>query len=800
MLVIWTNASGKALKRAVSAPLTALGAKWDVIPVSHIPKVAPGDVVLAMGVQALARLQSFKMVPKGRSIKSVRGQCFTGPNTAAKFLVTYDPGIIHREPDKGPMISWDARLAHRLHTTKTMVPEVGEYKWVDDLHDVIDHAYHLEPAFLGLDAETENLFPHYPDKQIVTTQWTTEVGKAYVVDHFTEHGGQLTPLLREQMEYLLHEPKVWVWGANLKYDLGWLFEKWGLTCSNFTFDLLIAASLVDENRVNSLSALTQELTPSLGGYDAAFEATADKSDMAAELKKDRDAFLIYAGGDADATLSNGHILRKVLASDYALTRFFTTISMPAVRAFERVEQRGVLIDYPRYKALEVEAKAEQKRLTTEAFAEIPHKIKARHYPKLKLSRAALKIDYLFGPDGLGLKPTVPTKATAKKPPDQQIPSVSIDDHLSQFAKHPVAGKFVNLLQELGQVEKVLSTYIGKKDAKGNYVKGFLSHLRPDGRFHPTYMLYAGALFEGRDDKGGTVTGRTSVKNPAMQTLPKHSDWGTKLRKCYVAPEGMACWQLDFSQGELRVAACLSDEHSMLEAYRQGVDVHAKTAASMLGVPLKEFVSWKYSEDPELKAKYKLNRQKAKAVNFGLLYTMSAKSLIAYAWKSYSVVFTLAEAKETYETFFSTYPMLTHWHDRMRQLAHLNKAVRSPLGRIRHLPHIDSSDSAVVALAERQAINSPVQSALSDLCLWGLVEIEKRFESRQERFHTVGMTHDSLNGYGHIDTIEADLYEAAKVVEGLPIRDTFEWDHQIPFPVDVEIGPTMGELEELPHAA
>lgn len=795
MLIVWTNADEKALKRTVTEPLLALDAQWDVVPVHHIPKVGPGDVVLAMGMQALARLQEFKMVPKGRSLKSVRGQRYMGPNTAASFLMTYDPGIVHREPDKGPMISWDARLAHRLHTTKTMEPEVGEYEWVDDLTAIIERVQGRTRAVVALDAETENLFPHYPSKQIVTTQWATDPGRAYVVDHFTKHGGALTPLLHEQMEYLLNEPKILVWGANLKYDLEWLYEKWGMTCSNFTFDLLIAASLVDENRVNSLSALTQELAPSLGGYDAAFEKTADKSDMAAELKKDRDAFLIYAGGDADATLRNGYVLRKVLAEDHALTRFFMTIVMPAVRAFEKVERRGVLIDYSKYKALEVEAKAEQKRLTTAAFAEIPYVIKAKHYPKLKLSRAALKNDYLFGPDGVGLTPTKFTLATEKKPPDLQIPSVSIDDHLSQFADHPVAGKFINLIADLGKIEKVLSNYIGKKDAKGNYVKGFLSHLRPDGRFHPTYMLYAGALFEGRDDTGGTVTGRTSVKNPAMQTLSKHGAWAKKLRKCYPAPPGQLCWQLDFSQGELRVAACLANETAMLEAYRAGVDIHAKTAARMVGVPLAEFMSWKKSDDPELKAKYAVGRQKAKAVNFGLLYTMSAKGLVGYAWKSYGVVFTLDEAEETRETFFSTYPKLIDWHDEMRKLAHRDKAVRSPLGRIRHLPHIDSSDTSVVSRAERQAINSPVQSALSDLCLWGLVEIEKRFDSRQERFHAVGMTHDSLYGYGNADTVEADLAEAAGVVEGLPIRDTFEWDHQIPFPVDAEIGPTMGELEE-----
>lgn len=804
MLWVWTNTGkNKQFKRCVSAPLSALGVKFDVIPVSQVPKVKDGDVVLAMGAQALARLQEYKMAPKGRNIDWMRGKRLEGPNSGATFLVTFDTGIIHREPDKASLISWDAKLAARLHETGTLRPEVGDYQWVTDLTGLVNAAKKAtakRPLFLAVDAETEGLFPYYPSKKIVTTQWSIAPGMALVIDHFTHDGGQLRPELREQMTYLLNHPHVRVWGANLKFDLGWFAIKWGLTCTNFTFDLLIAASLVDENRINSLNALTKELAPKLGGYDDEFDLTADKSDMANELAKDRDGFLTYSGGDADATLRDGLVLRKVLASDYQLTRFFTTISMPAVRAFEKIEQRGVLVDLKAYKALEVEAKAAQKKLTTEAFAMIPHAIKAKHYPKLKLSRAPLKIDYLFGPMGLGLTPKVFTAKTAKKPPDERIPSTSIDDHLSQFAGHEVAGKFVNILEELGKVEKVLSNYIGKKDKDGDYVKGFLSHLRPDGRFHPTYMLYAGALFEGRDDTGGTVTGRTSAKNPAIQTLPKHSVWAKKLRKAFISPYEMLCWQIDFSQGELRVAACLANEKAMIAAYRKGVDLHAMTAADVLGVSLKEFLSWKHSEDKELKAKYAISRQKAKAINFGFLYSMGAKGFVKYAWKSYSVVVSLKEAQEAQDQFFETYPGLHPWHDRQRAAAHADKAVRSPLGRIRHLPHIDSTDDEVVARAERQAINSPVQSCLSDLCLWAASEIEKRFADREERFHTVGMTHDSLNGYGHVDTIEADLQEAAKVVTGLPIRATFQWDHQIPFPVDAEIGPSMGELVEFELAA
>ena len=804
MLTLWTNArKSKELTRWVTKSLGALDVEFNVIPVSRVPKVTDGDVVLAMGAQALARLQEYKMVPKGRTIDSVRGQRISGPKSGASFIVTFDVGVIHREPDKGPLISWDAQLAARLHETGTVRPILGDYSWADDLSEIVEAveaATAKRPAFVGLDAETEGLFPYYPSKQIVTTQWATRPGRALVLDHFTEHGGQPTKLVREQAEFLLHTPKARVWGANLKFDLGWLLEKWGMDCSNFTFDLLIAASLVDENRRNSLNTITKELVPTLGGYDDEFDLTADKSDMANELAKDRDGFLTYAAGDADATLQAGLKLRKILAKDHALTRFFTTISMPAVRAFEKIEHRGVLVDVPAYKALEVEAKAEVKRLTTDAFTMIPSVIKAKHYPKLKLSRAALKRDFLFGPLGLGLTPKVWTEGTKKKPPDERLASTSIDDHLSQFAGHEVAGKFVNILAELGKVDKVLSTYIGTKNAAGDYAKGFLSHLRPDGRFHSTYMLYAGALFEGRDETGGTVTGRTSAKNPAMQTLPKHSSWAKKLRKCFIAPDGMLCWQLDFSQGELRVAACLANEKAMIAAYRKGVDIHAKTASQMLGVSLKEFLSWKKHEDEELRAKYATARQKAKAVNFGFLYSMGAKGFVKYAWKSYGVVVSVKEAQEAQDQFFSTYPGLHPWHDRQREAAHADKAVRSPLGRIRHLPHIDSTDNEVVARAERQAINSPVQSALSDLCLWAAAEIEDRFEDRQDRFHTVGMTHDSLNGYGAVETIEEDLQEAAKVVTGLPIRATFKWNHQIPFPVDAEIGPTMGELAEYKLAA
>ena len=277
------------------------------------------------------------------------------------------------------------------------------------------------------------------------------------------------------------------------------------------------------------------------------------------------------------------------------------------------------------------------------------------------------------------------------------------------------------------------------------------------------------------------------------TLPKHTKWAGLLRSCYISPPGYVFFQVDFSQGELRITACHANEYTMLAAYKKGIDLHAMTGSGLSGYSLDEFLSFKGTEDKG--HIFDDFRFKAKAANFGLVYGMQSKGYREYARTGFDLDLSLAEADGQRNLFFNTYPELKFWHVRQVEEAHRNKSVRSPLGRVRNLPLIDSKNWSVASKAERQAINAPIQSTLSDLCMWSMVKVRERYS--MEEVWLAGMTHDSIYGYLPEEHYKERLAEIKYIMENLPLKDKFQWEPQIPFPVDVEISHTnLKELETI----
>ena len=816
MIYIWSGADSDKVHEAAGQHLQAWGCSYELIPLDYnLTQVEGGDTVLVMGNKGKDKLIEAGLAPKNRSIQSLRGKRleYSDETDGPTFLVTYDPALLQMDASKYSEIRWDAILAARLETTGSLRPEVGDYNWADSLNGIIKKikAKHEEtgkPVRLAWDLETMGLYPWYGDKHIITSQWTIDIGQAVVLDHrkVSGTGTELTPELRAQLEWILTTDMVQCWGANLKFDIQWIAMKWGIICTNFTFDTVVAGGLLDENRSNSLNQHAKDYT-TLGGYDDEFNDKIDKSRM--ELVEP-EVLLPYAGGDADATLRCGYAIQRLLVQDQALTTLYGKLIHPGLVAFERVERRGILVDVKKYVALEKELKIEIVSITREIMAMIPMPIKAKFSDNLKLSRAALLLEFLFdSPYGLKLKPTVfATKAkyAAKHPKGgDPLPSTSIDDHLGNFRTHAVAGPFIIAMEKLNSAKKTLQTYVATRNEEGKILKGFLAHLRPDCRFHATYALHTGGLFDNDDTEGGTVTGRLSAKNPAIQTLPKHTIWAKKLRECYIAPPGMVCFQLDFSQGELRVAACIANEHRMIQSYLAGIDLHAVTAAQVNGITVEHMLSLKTSN----LEKFKELRQGGKAGNFGKIYGMGIPGFMNYAWKQYGVLLTLDESQDFHEAFFDLYPALIPWHEDAIDHARKFKHVRSPLGRIRHLPLIKSSDRETRAKTERQAINSTVQGTLSDLCVDAvqLVDNWTIANDMEDIAHIVGSTHDSLYGYVREDQAEPVVGEFQKMINARSeggydsyLAQTFNWQHQLPFPVDAELGETMAKLEEVKFAA
>lgn len=785
-LVLWTGASAREIKDVIGPVVSGYKIAHRVAADPFkLPVCGSGDVVLAFGSKALAVLQEAKVIPKGRTVTSTREKMVM--LNGVRFLVTFDPGITSRDYARLPEIQWDIQLAIRLHETGGLKPIIGTYRYVESLHEMIQQIEERylatgKPVELACDLETKSLNPYNPRAWIISASFTIDEGKSDVL-YFDSHEAPVKPLpwvgeegmtywegLWNQINWLLTTSKVSLRGANFKYDSNWIHLKWGISCTNQKFDTMLVGSLLDENRSNSLK-LHAKIMTTMGGY----EDDMDKYDFSCLEVVPKPEMLNYVGGDTDVTYRVARVMRKDILKDPKLSNFYVKLVQPAAKVFEKLERNGVLIDRPYYDKLQTELDAEIARLQQEMLRCMPNKLRIKHKDSIADSIAdgkspfkpAILKEFLFTPAGLNLKPLMVTEKTKE-------PSTSMD-HLMMFGDNPDAANFISFFKEMGSAQKTQSTY----------VIGFLKHLRDDGRFHSTYMLHRGDYGSNNDDSG-TNTGRTSAKDPAVQTIPKHSKWAKKLRKAYIAPPGKVILNCDFSQGELRITAVVANEPIMIQAYMENKDLHAITASKLNGYEFDEFMLLPEDVRDEL-------RSGGKAGNFGLIYGMQHKGYKEYAYLTYGVSMTEDEAFNSREAFFDLYSRLPAWHDEYKTHAHNWGFVRSPLGRVRHLPLINSKDREVVAQSERQSINSPIQSCLSDMMQLAMVHIDREYGDQVEMFL---MCHDALSLY----VPEDDAVEWAKrikyVMENLPLARDFGWDSPLKFTADAEVGLNLAELKKL----
>lgn len=743
-----------------------------------LPILSKGDICLVCGNKALIYLQELGVVSKNRKIEGLRGQVISAPDGRGSYLITYDPFITTIDAGKGGQINWDVELACRWHDYGTTEAKIGDYRYVEDLSEAIEYIntkYETtqSPVLVSIDTETLGLVPQAPGCFIVMLIVCFAPGVSHCI-RFRGYKDQ--PILRmkdgshkiqndlvaKQVRFLLSSAKkVKVRGANFKYDMQWFTYHWGITNYNsFAMDTTVVGSLIDENRSNSLNSHTKTYVPELGGYDDAFNAKYDKSRM--DLVPDI-PLLTYGGGDGDACYKVSIHLRRELIKDKRLTKFYTRLVHPAIKAVSKMEARGTCVNMKVYDEIHKEVSAERERVHEEIINMLPRAIRRKYSTDLRVTRDCIVRDMLFSKEGMNLKPLMFTEKT-------KAPSASMEHYEAVAAKHKELEPFVKLMADFNSAEKTLSTYI----------VGFKKHIRSDGKFHPSYMLFRGEY----GDKGGdagTVSGRTSAKDPAFQTIPKHTKWAKTLRKVYNCPEGYGSLFWDFSQGELRIAACIADETTMIKAYKSNIDLHSVTAALLCdlrwGMTFKEFME----QDEDWRDEMRFG---GKAGNFGLLYTMGYLGFIDYARTTYGVTLTDEEAKGFKAAFFRKYPKLGDWHTHCKKVSHSTGQITSPLGRVRHLPLINSSDRSVAAKQERQCINFGPQSVLSDLGLLTLGELDVQYPE----LWVWGFTHDMIASYVPLDEIDVWATRVKEVMENLPLHE-LGWTPQLKFLVDVECSTT-----------
>lgn len=437
----------------------------------------------------------------------------------------------------------------------------------------------------------------------------------------------------------------------------------------------------------------------------------------------------YLAMDVRYTYDLYVVLDKLLNKD-PMTRFvFENITMPASQCFARAENNGTYISPTALKEStdywEQQLKESQDKLNS--------------YGTINWNSSKQVAEFLFK--------TLKLPVLDKTPGGTPSCSESVLLRLSK--EHEVPG----LLLKSRRADKMLSTFLRPwKD---------LMALDGNNRIHPGFKVH------------GTVTGRPSSSQPNLQQVPRE----VSVRSVIQAPPGWTFIEGDLSQAELRIAAEMSQDPELKLCYQTGIDVHARTVESVFGI--------------DRSVMTKEQRKKGKAVNFGFVYGMGWKKFMDYARDNYGQVFTEEEAKTTRQKFFRLYSALPDWHKRQRAFVHKKGYVRNLIGRKRRLPdalrdEINEEDRVKIAQAERNSINSPVQSLASDINLSAFIALCKKFPD-DNLMKPEGTIHDAIAVIAKNEIAEEVCYWMKYYMEHSPVLEKLGIKMTVPVEAEVEIG-------------
>lgn len=378
--------------------------------------------------------------------------------------------------------------------------------------------------------------------------------------------------------------------------------------------------------------------------------------------------------------------RDKLRANQDLAKLMKYLVLPGLEATCRMERNGIWVDQARVEDRKQDMKQKLEDLKVQMLSYVSEDFR----DTADFGNEHFLRNWLFTPEpsGLGLKPLGFTEKTGRP---------KVDEASLQELKHPA----VEVLMDFRKSTKLLQ-----------FFEAWATWYDPDSRIHPHFNLT------------GTVTGRRSCDKPNLQQVPRDHI----ARSCFGAPPGWLLLEFDYSTAEVRIAAWLANEETLLKIFADPKqDVYRYTAAIIYGKPESEVT--------------KDERQGAKAVVLGFLYGMSARGFVIYAKQTFGIEFTPEQGEEFRRIYFETYPRLVSWHEKQRRAAMKDRQVPSPLGRVRHLMNILSSDRLSVLKAERQAINSPVQGFGGDHTLAASVSLMGILDP--EEIMQVGDIHDAL---------------------------------------------------------
>jgi DNA polymerase I-like protein with 3'-5' exonuclease and polymerase domains len=553
----------------------------------------------------------------------------------------------------------------------------------------------------------------------------------------------------------------------------------------------IMAHLYDENQNNGLKDLVDRYLPDFSGYDyhTDFNATYESiypylaidchaclimySIFLEKLVEDKDLYIAfrnlymagctvlsnieYAGCNVDKNLLQSDISR---IEELIKRRTEDIQNMPEVIGFVIAKNEMICAK----EINDLQARIDAKKLTGTGVAQITKW--EQRVSDLKSGKIVMYSEINLGSTKeLGELLYTDLGFNFKQPIKDNELSMSTDKDALNDIDHPIGLK----MRALRTIEKMLSTY---------YV-GISEKVLDDGKIYASF------------NQTGTVTGRLSSSNPNLQNIPTRitlddaevTEVIKGVKKAFTAPEGYSIIQADLSQAELRIIAHLSKDENMIEAYREGKDLHAITGSRIANMEFEPFLE---SE------KYKPFRTIAKSANFGLVYKISPNGYIAYVKTQTGKAITPADEKVHRKSVFGSYPRLLEWHTEYENLVKKHGFVRTLFGVKRNLPNIKSTDTKKQAEAIRYAINNPVQGTIGAYTVWLMIWMSMRLPSNVYMWSTV---HDSILLYCPTDMVE-EITEMLKETEhNLPIYNYFKMDPLlVTLKIDVESGPNYGSLK------
>lgn len=479
-----------------------------------------------------------------------------------------------------------------------------------------------------------------------------------------------------------------------------VFNKYGIKVPNINFDTMISAYLLNYETKDDICYLANKLNIYIPSYDKKEVVTTEEAARRAILK----ARFIYNTKDK--------LYEDMKREDNIY--LFESIEMPLAKVLAKMETTGIRVDKKVLEEMGTEIKIKLEILTRDIYNYAGEEFNINSPKQL----GEILFDKLKLPG-------------AKKNKNGYATDIDV---LKKLTEYPI----INKILEYRALAKLYSTYID----------GIISTIREDGKIH---TIYTQTL---------TRTGRLSSIEPNLQNIPMRSEYGRLIRKAFIPEDNSVILSSDYSQIELRVFAHLSGVNDLINAFKEGVDIHTKTAMDIFKVPMEGVT--------------KNMRRQAKAVNFGILYGISSYGLAE------DIGIPVKEAKEFINKYFETYPGVKDYMDKEIDEAKRNGYVKTIMNRKRVIEELKSSNYMVRSMGERMALNTPVQGSASDILKKAMVEISDIFEKENIKSKMLLQVHDELifNVYNdEIDKVKDIVYNTMTKV----------FELKVPLDVDIELG-------------